>query len=271
MTSNWPENHDIQSVRDFSNWLALTSQHPERVYRGQAKSCWNLQPTLDRNVQETDSFEDRVRKEKDDIEFFCRQAHRFLGKLEQAHLEGPPNSINCMTVMQHFGAPTRLLDWTQSGAIAAYFACVDKDNLDGTVWWMNGVEVETWVGSRWDSWGYERRPDPENSPINLLDRFDDPKAPAFVSMTYLRIRFSRAQAQRGLFTFGSQPGMAHDVQLKEQLQDGSYRRVVIPAKLKTEVIEYLERMGIDAISLQHAGADRIGLRMKWDREHRNKT
>ena len=96
----------------------------------------------------------------------------------------------------------------------------------------------------------------------------DSTVPPFVSMTLLRGPFDRVQAQRGFFTFGSQPGLAHDVQLEEQLQVGSYGRVVIPAKLKTEIIQELKRLKIDAKRLQHAGADRVGLRMAWNRERK---
>lgn len=241
-----------------------TSQKAELVYRGQAVSEWPLQPCLDRSILQTESFEEKMRKEKEYIDAFRRESHKFLGNLEKEYLKNPDDWVISMTVMQHFGAPTRLLDWTRSGAIAAYFACINESQVDGNIWWMNETDVAAWLDSRWDSWGYKRRPDRQ---INLNDRIGDYKAPNFVSMTHLRIPFSRAQAQRGLFTFGSRPGLLHDDQLEAQLSEGSYGRVVIPVNLKSEVIRYLERMGIDAISLQHTGADRVGLKMAWDREH----
>lgn len=267
MCSNWPETK-IQSIQDFANWLAETSQKPERVYRGQADSGWHLQPSLDRNVQKTDRFEALVQKEKKYIKDFCEKAHKFLGRLEQEHLKKAHSLINRMTVMQHFGAPTRLLDWTLSGAIAAYFTCIDIDNREGTIWWMKESAVVNYVHLRWDKWGFIQRD--ADKQIIFGDKIFERNVDPFVTMIYLRIPFSRAQAQRGLFTLGSRTGLAHDVQLKAQLRDEPYERVVIPANLKAEVIEYLARMGIDAISLQHTGADRVGLRMAWDREHRDK-
>ncbi len=262
MTSNWPVD-TIQSIDYFANWLTAANQQRQLVYRGQANSCWHLQPSLDRNVPETDCFKDRVPKEKEYIEYFCSQARRFLGQFEQLYLNTPDDRVLRMTLMQHYGAPTRLLDWTNSGAIAAYFACIEKDHLDGTIWWINAVEVAAWLHPRWEGWGYKRRRDGQ---INLNPRIDHPTAPEFVSMTHLPDPFERAKAQRGLFTFGSQPGLAHDDQLKKQLKHGSYGRVVIPAELKCEVIQYLERKGIHAKSLQHAGADQVGLQMAWDRK-----
>ena len=124
-----------------------------------------------------------------------------------------------------------------------------------------------WLTVRWEGWEDTRRESdrPSERQLTLDGRIDDPKAPDFVSMTYLPDPFKRVKDQDGLFTFGSQLGLAHDVQLKEQLQDGSYGRVVIPADLKTEVIQELERIRIDATSLEYAGADGGGLRMAWER------
>lgn len=264
MTSNWPVD-TILSIHHFEKWLTFANQQRQLVYRGQANSCWHLQPSLDRDVPETDCFKDRVPKEKEYIESFCDQARRYLVDPELGYLKDPAHRVLRMTLMQHYGAPTRLLDWSQSSAIAAYFACVDKRHLDGTIWWVNGKGVEDWLTRNWDNLGYKRRPYP-TSQINLNDRIDDPTVPPFVSMTHLPAPFDRAKVQHGLFTFGSQPGLAHDDQLKKQLKHGSYGRAVIPAELKCDVIQCLELLGIHAKSLQHAGADQVGLQMAWDRK-----
>jgi len=36
--------------------------------------------------------------------------------------------------MQHHGAPTRLLDWSTSIYVAAYFAVIEQPNADGVIW-----------------------------------------------------------------------------------------------------------------------------------------
>ena len=269
--SNWPVT-SIESIEDFVDWLAEANQHPERVYRGQADSGWHLQPSLDRAVPKRYRFKDRREEEDKYIRSFCNQARQLLGRDERNYLDYPERRELRMTIMQHYGAPTRLLDWTKTRAIAAYFACIHKENLNGTIWWINAEEVVEWLTPRWEGWEYKRRESdrPSERQIILDGRIDDPKAPDFVSMTYLPDPFKRVKDQDGLFTFGSQLGLAHDFQLKAQLKKGSYGRVVIPADLKTEVIQELERIRIDAISLEYAGADRVGLRMAWDREHRDK-
>ncbi len=35
---------------------------------------------------------------------------------------------------QHFGAPTRLLDWTSNPLVALFFACINAEDRDGALW-----------------------------------------------------------------------------------------------------------------------------------------
>lgn len=46
------------------------------------------------------------------------------------------DSDKVLAEMQHYGIPTRLLDWTVSPLIALYFACLDSEN-DGKVYIFN--------------------------------------------------------------------------------------------------------------------------------------
>ena len=107
--------------------LRLNSWHDARIladelwgwtFRGQQDASWPLSSTLQRSGQEgrkTSVLLTGV--ELEIIEAFQRRAHHFL--------KDPPPSdkrIEWMALLQHFGGTTRLLDFTKSFYVAAFFA-----------------------------------------------------------------------------------------------------------------------------------------------------
>jgi hypothetical protein len=40
-------------------------------------------------------------------------------------------------IVQHYGYPTRLLDWSESALVAAFFACAERLDEDGEIWWFD--------------------------------------------------------------------------------------------------------------------------------------
>ncbi len=261
----------VRTLKEFLSWLCETAEHPERIYRGQSDAQWRLQANIDRNVAPDTDYARRLQEETELIDKFFDESYRFLGRLEQEHFRGnPADKVRKLTVMQHFGTPTRLLDWTLSAGAAAYFACIDECRRDGVVWWASHDAIVDSLDPHWEARGFKRYAH-LNGGIDLNDGVFSPHVTEFVCQWYLKIPFSRAQAQRGLFTIGSRYDMLHDEQLAKQIPKGTYARVVIPANLKGCVIEYLWRLGIDAVSLQHAGADRTALRAAWARTRSRTT
>lgn len=85
------------------------------VFRGQADAKWRLSTGLERF--------DLVREESKMIEDFQRHAHLYT------NTEKIDNTLEWLSMMQHYGAPTRLLDWTRSPYVAIFFAINDV-NID---------------------------------------------------------------------------------------------------------------------------------------------
>jgi hypothetical protein len=42
--------------------------------------------------------------------------------------------LACLSVMQHYGVPTRMLDWTTAIWVALFFACASEPEQDGELW-----------------------------------------------------------------------------------------------------------------------------------------
>ena len=69
-----------------------------------------------------------------------REMKRFLG-MKLSRPPEPNDHLGWMQVAQHYGLPTRLLDWTQNAAVALFFACWLRPEIDGLVVILNPIEL----------------------------------------------------------------------------------------------------------------------------------
>lgn len=89
------------------------------IFRGQANPEWKLEPSFDR-IFESLCKKDKIDAMKELLDVF---------KQESEGLDVPSDvwndEIKALALGQHYGLPTRLLDWTESPYIAAFFAFND--------------------------------------------------------------------------------------------------------------------------------------------------
>ena len=99
-------------------------------FRGHTDANWKLMPKLYRK-EYGDADESEIRNE-----FQSRALQLIQGRM-------PASKWEWYFLMQHYGVPTRLLDWTENALIALYFAVEDHPGTcDAAVWvldpaWLN--------------------------------------------------------------------------------------------------------------------------------------
>ena len=95
--------------------------HKGWLFRGHRCPVWNLETSLERASRRRGG--DQVEYERAICGEFRRHAHSYLPRV-------PADSctVEWLALMQHYGAPTRLLDFTQSFWIALFFAFEEAEN-----------------------------------------------------------------------------------------------------------------------------------------------
>lgn len=109
----------------------------QNIFRGQSDSNWKLSTAIERAKisGKYPYWSDYVNEERWMIDEFKRKFHLY----NQQNNE-PENNFEYLAIMQHYGAPTRLLDFSESFFIALYFAIMDS-SAQSTIFAVNHLEL----------------------------------------------------------------------------------------------------------------------------------
>jgi hypothetical protein len=124
----------LSSWQDFSSFVAQFSE--SWAFRGQSNAAWVLNNAIERTdfILHGNDIEGRFVAE------FQRGALNYLSKDQT-----PEHLIEWLALMQHHGAPTRLLDLSWSPFIAAYFAFEFTPVIDDhrvAIWCLNVAHLK---------------------------------------------------------------------------------------------------------------------------------
>ncbi len=234
----------LYQVSSWQEFLALVESETLRgwAFRGQGDASWNLESSLTRRLKQYVPSARWSEQEGRAIRVFKRKAHYFLN--DTSALD---DDFRCLALMQHHGAPTRLLDFTKSPYVASYFA-LHSCSGPAAVYAVNTPAL--WHGAT-----------PPGSP-QLTREAIDPRNPDYLKKYYLSNNYSvvwpgepwsmdrRIVAQAGTFML---PGKI-DVSVEELLNSYQYdkpllAKIVIPESIRAEAMAALYRMNISHATL----------------------
>jgi FRG domain len=245
------------------------------IFRGQQDASWLLSTSLQRAGQQGQHTSALLSKlEEQAIEEFQRRAHHFLPV-------PPPveNVIEWMALIQHFGGPTRLLDFTSSFYVAAFFA-VERASADCAIWCVNDYALYKAVGPLLGldmekaSLPYWQVPHRMAAVAQKMLRQHQGGCKPFVfSVQPFRLN-ERLAVQQGLFlcplsvdipfmqslsaTFGSQPGAFADtgaedykppIHTRKMLGEVAVIKILIPLAVHYDALQDLWGMNVNAATL----------------------
>lgn len=263
-----------ESMGDVRAWLSGLDGN--FVFRGQGDAAWILETSIDRASKReltlppgdgghgpNEMLMDPRGNEKKMLERFRRRAHHFLN--------APPKDeeiLDWLALMQHHGAPTRLLDWTQSPYVALYFAVEDPAPKEGSghaIWAMS----LDWLQTKSNEMLSETDPffataevtnsrahaDRINSILRkeMEDAFG--RGPDTIAMASTLRENERQAAQQGLFFFALSHNRHFDITLlrmmiePQRVEDPVIRKLIVPPSARVDLLLELKQMNITRASL----------------------
>jgi hypothetical protein len=231
--NSWDE---LQQALFADSWNEELGRYRSRfAFRGLSDVDYRLETTLMRLGGSYDELERHL------LRNFKKYAHQRVVERDSIW--------HWLSVAQHYGLPTRLLDWTYSPFIAMHFATanIEKSDLDGVVWAVNYVKAHQLLP---DVLRHKLEQEGANvltvemlsEVITSLSELDD------ITQDDVAVFFEppsiddRIVNQFAFCSVMTSPCMALDSWLERHPDIG--RKIVIPAALKWEIRDKLDQANI---------------------------
>lgn len=266
-------------IRSSTNSKIIPPQTstPKFIYRGHSNHEYKLLPNIFREKIVNHST---ITTKFSQLEFnilsdFISEANRFAKGIQS------DNYVAWLEIAQHFGVPTRLLDFTENPLVALYFACEDMSPNDSAVCVLN---VPTYNKKFYDDNTYFSLSNLSKQKVNYIIYSEivdqDFQTPHYNNHDFLQFPWiykpcyieERMTLQSSIFMLwaASRNNLEYFMEEKNFLQfsdnvdnkeDGILGKIIISYESKRHIIEQLNLLGINEKSI-YPGLDGIGKYIK---------
>lgn len=228
----------VRNVPEYLNALLQITRRRTLWFRGQTNAANHLVPGLAR------------RRGKDWLAAEAMLINRFRQNAVALLPPMPRSDWDWLLLMQHYGVPTRLLDWTENPLAGLYFAVVstrgrDTRGVDGCVWVLDPVALNreaslASVGA--DIPTLEVDPSLRDYLPGEVERAVTPRPPVAVLAQRM---FPRIVSQSGVFTLvHNQPTPLETIH-----QSAYVSRIIVPRSAKAKIARQLTGLGTTRLAL----------------------
>jgi len=202
-------------------------------FRGQSNFDWKLSPGLMR-LKDAPSEGTLLTRFK-----------QSAGMLINAN---PKDDFDWLFLMQHYGVPTRLLDWTESPLTALYFSVIDekKDDTDAALWSLKPTELNKIANISTSEKNFIPSFDDDELKMYTVEKLSSNPRNKLAPIATIATRNSpRIQAQLGVFTIHH----LDDKAIEDFCAVDEVCKYRVPAKAKKNIRKELELLSINKFTL----------------------
>lgn len=228
---------EIASVADFLTAIREDQEaRPGTIwFRGHADATWKLLPGFMRSTSDTSE---------------TTLLNRFRQSAAMLADQRPATSFDWTFLMQHYGVPTRLLDWSESPLISLYFALEEwslKADTDAALWclWPTALNQNANIVDKVEGQYIPSFEDEELQGYTVDSVRQNTRIELFPVATIATRNNARIQAQMGTFTIHHNKKIAI-----EDVGDRSHvAKYTIPHAARESLAGELRLLGMTRFSL----------------------
>jgi hypothetical protein len=231
---NWSEFDQIIEKKHYRKW----------IFRGESDANWELKSSLHRAFEEAQEIHtngkgktkklDKISHEQVMIDRFKCNAHLYLNNLPTKD-----DTLSWLSLMQHYGAPTRLLDFKFSPYVALFFA-LETGKSEAAIYLINHDSI--------------KNDDDTLSGIDRLESYSNILTPQKAQEHSYLLAFEptfsnqRLLAQQGLFVASNTLAESHGEILKKH-NSNQVQKIIVPKELRFEGLRKLNKMNINSANI----------------------